>query len=459
MTVIGGGQVAGYRPEGRDLVLLTADGQAWSVPGPVDARVWQALAQAHVAVAPARDAPDTSSTLLWIAVGAGVVVGLVYFLRKSRGGAYGNIFALRGTKARPIETADKARFTDVGGNRQAVELLADLVDFLRAPQRWLAAGLRIPRGILLVGPPGTGKTLLARAVAGETQAAFFYTSAAEFVEMFVGIGAARVRGTFEKAAAQQPAVIFIDELDAIGRRRGSGSGTVHEEREQTLNQLLVMLDGIERHKRLVVMAATNRPDILDPALLRSGRFDRVLRLETPKLAERIEILKIHTRNKPLDARVSLDGIAGQTDGFSGADLESLANGAGLLAVRRTRNDASANGSALAITMDDFARALEDMTKTNRRFDRLDSILVESVSQFAEPTGRAHVRATLSTGAVVEGEVLWMNATHIKLRAAGGAEIVVAKERVAQLEPLAGTESAPVGDVVPDRWAGQNLDTG
>ena len=298
LTVIRGGQVAEYRTEGRDLVLLTSDGQAWSVPGPADARVWQALAQAHVAVAPARDGADASSTLLWIAVGAGVVVGLVYLLRKSRGGAYGNIFALRGTKARPIETADKARFTDVGGNRQAVELLADLVDFLRAPQRWLAAGLRIPRGILLVGPPGTGKTLLARAVAGETQAAFFYTSAAEFVEMFVGIGAARVRGTFEKAAAQQPAVIFIDELDAIGRRRGSGSGTVHEEREQTFNQLLVMLDGIERHKRLVVMAATNRPDILDPALLRSGRFDRVLRLETPKLAERIEILKIRASASP-----------------------------------------------------------------------------------------------------------------------------------------------------------------
>ncbi len=211
-----------------------------------------------------------------------------------RGGSVNSIFELRKTKAWPIDHADKAHFADIGGNRQAVELLADIVDFLRAPRRWTAAGLRIPRGILVVGPPGTGKTLLARAVAGETNSAFLYTSAAEFVEMFVGVGSARVRDTFQKAVAQQPAVIFIDELDAIGRRRGSGTGTIHEEREQTLNQLLVLMDGMERHKNLVVMAATNRPDVLDPALLRSGRFDRVLRLKPPTSNERLEILKVHT---------------------------------------------------------------------------------------------------------------------------------------------------------------------
>ena len=213
-----------------------------------------------------------------------------------------NIFDLRKSKARSIDNSDKAQFADIGGNQQAVELLGDIVDFLRSPEKWTSSGLRIPRGILVIGPPGTGKTLLARAVAGETNAAFLYTSATEFVEMFVGVGAARVRDTFEKALAEQPAVIFIDELDAVGRRRGSGIGTMHEEREQTLNQLLVSLDGIEQNKRLVVIAATNRPDVLDAALLRPGRFDRTLRLSLPGEQERLDILKIHTRTKPLDAR-------------------------------------------------------------------------------------------------------------------------------------------------------------
>ncbi len=252
-------------------------------------------------------------------------------------------------------------------------------------------------------------------------------------------------------------MIFIDELDAIGRRRGSGLGTIHEEREQTLNQLLVLMDGLEHHEQLVVIAATNRPDVLDPALLRSGRFDRVLRLEPPTLNERIEILKIHTRDKPLDESVLLETIAKQTDGFTGADLETLTNDAALLAVRRSRRDAASGRRSVELIRDDFEEAFRAMIRSNRQFTRLDSILVESVSQFAEPTGRVLARVTLTTGATVEGEVLWMNASHMKLRAEDGSEVIVAKEMAQCIVPLAGTEMAPQGDFRPDRWAGRNLD--
>jgi cell division protease FtsH len=453
-------RIDSYSFRDQELFLVTVEGELLAVHPPINALVSQQLQQDRIPYVPDSDPPSGANAVMWLlVVPILVVLALFVFLRRMGGGQMNNVFELRKTKARPVEDADKAQFADIGGNQGAVELLADIVDFLREPKRWMAAGTRIPRGVLVVGPPGSGKTLLARAVAGETQSAFFYTSASEFVELFVGIGAARVRDTFEKAAAQQPAVIFIDELDAIGRRRGSGLGTMHEEREQTLNQLLVLMDGLEQHERMVVMAATNRPDVLDPALLRSGRFDRVLRLEPPTSAERIEILKIHTRKKPLDAGVSLERIAGQTESFTGAQLEALTNDAALLAVRRSRDDENGARGSVLLTMDDFDRALETMTRSNRQFDRLDSVLVESVSQFAEPVGRAVARITLTTGTVVEGEVLWMNAAHIKLRIADGSEVVVAKEMAEQIVPLVGTELTPEGDFTPDRWAGRDLDVG
>jgi hypothetical protein len=234
---------------------------------------------------------------------------------------------------------------------------------------------------------------------------------------------------------------------------------MHEEREQTLNQLLVLMDGMEQHKNLVVMAATNRPDVLDPALLRSGRFDRMLRLKPPTTGERMEILKVHTRRKTLTPPVSLESIAEQTEGFTGADLEALTNSAGLLAMRRTRAEANGSAGSISLTTDDFREALQQMPQSNRLFDRLDSVLVESASQFAEPVGRALVRLTLTSGAVVEGEVLWMNATHIKLRLTDDTDLIVAKDAAAQMVPLPGTESAPEADFVPDRWAGRNVDVG
>jgi cell division protease FtsH len=458
LEMIDAGQIRAYYHRDDELLLITTDGEALALPAPFDAEVSERLQSAGIRyLAPPQS--DRTSPFLWLLLIVGVVAAIFYFVRKMRGGSMHNIFELRKTKARPVEQADRARFGDIGGNRQAVELLGDIVDFLKAPKRWTDTGVRIPRGILMVGPPGTGKTLLARAVAGETQSSFFYTSATEFVEMFVGIGAARVRDTFEKAVAQQPAIIFIDELDAIGRRRGSGTGAIHEEREQTLNQLLVLMDGMERHAQLVVMAATNRPDVLDSALLRSGRFDRVLRLGLPTQNERLEILKIHTRDKPLDSTVSLERVAGQTDGFSGADLEALTNQAGLLAIRRTRDQSEGNGQSGSIASDDFDLALAEMIKSNRRFDRLDSVLVESASQFAEPTGRAVARVTLVTGAVVEGEVLWMNATHIKLRLSDESEVIIAKETAVQIAPLSGTETSPDADFSPDRWIGRALDVG
>jgi cell division protease FtsH len=459
LDMIDEGEVSAYRVRDQGLQLLTSDGQLLAVHPPMSARVSQRLEEARIPFMPESRRSDNTTLIAIIVIPVVLGLAFFYFWRKTNAGQMNNIVELRKSKSRSVADRDKARFADIGGHRQAVDLLADIVDFLQAPQLWMESGTRLPRGILLVGAPGTGKTLLARAVAGETQSAFFYTSAAEFVEMFVGIGAARVRDTFEKAAAQQPAVIFIDELDAIGRRRGSGMGAMHEEREQTLNQLLVLMDGLEHYDQLVVMAATNRPDVLDPALLRSGRFDRVLRLQPPTLVERVEILKIHTRSKRLDTSVSLEQIADQADGFTGADLEALTNDAALLAVRRSRNDTTGNPRSVVLTSDDFARAREAMTTSNRQFNRLDSILVESVSQFAEPTGRVLARVTLTTGNSVEGEVLWMNASHVKLRAADGSEVVVAKDLAERIVPLAGTESTPPGDFTPDRWAGRNLDVG
>jgi hypothetical protein len=219
------------------------------------------------------------------------------------------------------------------------------------------------------------------------------------------------------------------------------------------------MDGLERRERLVAIAATNRPDVLDPALLRSGRFDRILRLQLPDAKEREEILKIHTKSKPLDPGVSLGRIASLTESFTGADLEALANEAALLAVRRTRDNGAGDNGAVTITTADFERALANKTKSNKQFDRLDSILVESVSQFSEPVGRAVARVTLTTGRVIEGDVLWMNAGHIKLRLADGSEVIVAKDMAEQIAPLNGTEAAPAGDFAPDRWAGRSLDVG
>jgi cell division protease FtsH len=227
-------------------------------------------------------------------------------------------------------------FADVAGVDESKQELSEVVEFLKYPERFTALGARIPKGVLMVGPPGSGKTLLSKAVAGEAGVPFFSISGSEFVEMFVGVGASRVRDLFDQAKKNSPCIVFVDEIDAVGRQRGAGLGGGHDEREQTLNQLLVEMDGFETNTHVIVIAATNRPDVLDPALLRPGRFDRHVTLDRPDIRGRVDILKVHARNKPLDTSVNLEVLAKQTVGFSGADLANLINEAAILAARQNK---------------------------------------------------------------------------------------------------------------------------
>ena len=272
------------------------------------------------------------------------LVALVLFRRqRTAGGADGPSETVKFLRSRARKVAaDRpserplVRFGDVAGIDEAKEELQEVVELLRYPERFTDLGARLPRGVLLSGPPGTGKTLLAKAVAGEARVPFFSQSASEFVELFVGVGASRVRDLFEQARANAPCVVFIDEIDAVGRRRGGGMGQSHEEREQTLNQILTELDGFDGRANVVVIAATNRPDVLDPALLRPGRFDRRVTLDAPDLEGRVAILRVHARCKPLDRDLRVEDLARLTPGFSGADLENLLNEAALLAGRRRK---------------------------------------------------------------------------------------------------------------------------
>ena len=270
-----------------------------------------------------------------------LLIGLFYFFFKQIKGSGFQAFKFGESNAKNINTKDKKNkttFNDVAGVREAKDDLIEIVDFLKNPKKYVNLGAKIPKGVLLVGAPGCGKTLLARAVAGEADVPFFHMSGSEFIELFVGVGASRVRDLFSKAKKSLPAIVFIDELDAVGRQRGAGlGGGSHDEREQTLNQILVELDGFEPNIGLIVLAATNRPDILDPALLRPGRFDRKVIIDLPDIRDREEILKIHARKKPLAPDVNLKKIAERTPGFTGADLENLLNEASILSAKRNKN--------------------------------------------------------------------------------------------------------------------------
>jgi len=290
--------------------------------------------------------------------------GLLIFLMRQAQGSNTQAMSFGKSKARLFAgTRTGITFTDVAGVEEAKEELHEIVEFLKWPEKFIALGARIPRGVLLLGPPGTGKTLLAKAVAGEAAVPFFSISGSEFVEMFVGVGASRVRDLFDQAKRNSPCIVFIDEVDAVGRHRGAGLGGSHDEREQTLNQILVEMDGFDTHTNIIVVAATNRPDILDPALLRPGRFDRQVVLDRPDIKGRKAILEVHSKDKPMDKDVSLEVMAKQTPGFSGADLANLVNESAILAARRNKKK---------ITMAEFEEAVDRVIAGPERKSRVIS---------------------------------------------------------------------------------------
>lgn len=323
-----------------------------TVPQLVDRLTEQGI---EVAVVPTRNGSAFWALLGNLVIPLLLLGGLFFFLRRAGAGAGGPGQAMNFGKSRArfqMEAKTGVKFDDVAGIEEAKEELQEVVTFLKKPERFTAVGAKIPKGVLLVGPPGTGKTLLAKAIAGEAGVPFFSLSGSEFVEMFVGVGASRVRDLFKKAKENAPCIVFIDEIDAVGRQRGAGIGGGNDEREQTLNQLLTEMDGFEGNTGIIVIAATNRPDVLDAALLRPGRFDRQITVDRPSFKGRYEILRVHARNKKLAEEVSLEAIARRTPGFAGADLANLLNEAAILAARRQR---------MAITNQDIEDAIDRIT--------------------------------------------------------------------------------------------------
>ncbi len=300
------------------------------------------------------NAPNSSAIFSWMFMLLPILLIFAFFIfimRQAGGGGQNRAMQFGRSRARKMEGADRptVTFEDVAGSDEAKQELAEVVEFLKEPEKFAALGARIPSGVLMVGAPGTGKTLLAKAVAGEAGVPFFSASGSEFVEMFVGVGASRVRDLFDQAKKNAPCIIFVDEIDAVGRHRGAGMGGGNDEREQTLNQILVEMDGFDTETNIVIIAATNRPDILDPALLRPGRFDRKVIVDRPDRRGREAILRVHARGKPLSPDVDLDEIAGQTPGMVGADLENLINEAAILAARRNKR---------VISMDELRESIE-----------------------------------------------------------------------------------------------------
>ena len=305
-----------------------------------------------------------------------ILIGFFWFIFMRAQGGPSQVMQFGQSKAKTYgrENKVKTSFNDVAGHKEAKEELLEIVDFLKNPQKYLRIGAEIPKGVLLVGPPGTGKTLLARAVAGEAGVPFLTVSASEFMEMFVGVGASRVRNLFEEARKASPAIIFIDEIDSIGRRRGAGIGGGHDEREQTLNQILSEMDGFEKDTSVIIIGATNRPDVLDPALLRPGRFDRQVTVGLPTQSERKDILQVHVRNKPIAEDVNLGRLAESTPMFSGADLENLANEAALVAARTGKQ---------MISWNDFNEALDRIILGLRRGSLVPSAEERKVAAYHE----------------------------------------------------------------------------
>jgi len=345
------GEVSEVTIIGSKIIGKYIDGTSFRTSGPVDDELIKLLVEENVKI----NYRDIGKGYNWFQVLSWVfilfAIGFVFYLfMRNVQGTQGK--ALSFGRARPRlldQSARKITFADVAGMDEVKQEVQEIIEFLRDPRKFTRLGGKIPKGVLLVGPPGCGKTLLAKAIAGEAGVPFYSISGSEFVEMFVGVGAARVRDLFNQARRNPPCIVFIDEIDAVGRHRGAGLGGGHDEREQTLNQLLVEMDGIDSREGIIVIAATNRPDILDPALLRRGRFDRHIVVPMPDIRGRLEILKVHTKNTPLDDDVDLEVLARSTPGFSGADLANLVNEACLLAARKDKKK---------VSMEDFEEALD-----------------------------------------------------------------------------------------------------
>ncbi len=329
---------------------------------------------------------DTSTDGIWLNIALAIVplifiIGFLWFMMRGAQSSNNQAMSFGKSNARLHDNEkERTTFENVAGVKEAKEELVEIVDFLKNPSKYTAMGAKIPKGVVLVGGPGTGKTLLARAVAGEANVPFFNISGSEFVEMFVGVGASRVRDLFKKAKRNAPCIIFIDEIDAVGRQRGTGMGGGHDEREQTLNQILTEMDGFDTNTGVIVMAATNRPDVLDPALLRPGRFDRRVVVDSPSIDDRTEILKVHAKNKPLAKNVDLQHIAKQTPGFSGADLENLLNESAILAAKKEQKE---------ITQHDIEMSVEKVQMGPERRSRVLSPKEKEVTAYHE-TGHAIV---------------------------------------------------------------------
>ena len=366
------------------------------------------------------DILPTPVTSAWVSFFTGLLPFIIIFIlfffllnqAQGGGGGGGRVMNFGKSKAKlHTDDKDKVSFDDVAGADEEKAELVEVVDFLKDPRKFIEVGARIPQGILLVGPPGTGKTLLARAVAGEAGVPFFSISGSDFVEMFVGVGASRVRDLFENAKKNAPCIIFIDEIDAVGRQRGAGLGGGHDEREQTLNQLLVEMDGFGENEGIIIVAATNRPDILDPALLRPGRFDRQVTVGRPDVTGREAVLKVHARNKPLDDTVNLKALAQRTPGFSGADLENLLNEAALVAARRGK---------VKIDMSDIDEATDRVIAGPAKTSRVISEKERNIVAFHE-AGHVVIGLTLDEADIVH------KVTIVPRGQAGGYAVMLPKE--------------------------------
>lgn len=398
------GQLEGYSD---DKFFLT---YVWNSEKLLD-QVDQAAAASKVEVMPAK---ETSG---WVTFFTSIIPFIIIFilffflLNQAQGGG-SRVMNFGKSKAKLYnDEKKKVRFKDVAGADEEKQELVEVVEFLKDPRKFAELGARIPKGVLLVGPPGTGKTLLARAAAGEAGVPFFSISGSDFVEMFVGVGASRVRDLFENAKKNAPCIIFIDEIDAVGRQRGAGLGGGHDEREQTLNQLLVEMDGFGANEGIIIIAATNRPDILDPALLRPGRFDRQITVDRPDVKGREAVLKVHARNKPLDESVNLKSIAARTPGFSGADLENLLNEAALVAARRNKKK---------VDMDDIDEATDRVIAGPAKKSRVISQKERNIVAF-------HEAGHTVIGVVLDEAEMVHKVTIVPRGQAGGYAVMLPKE--------------------------------